>query len=67
MIMNVSATEPSCGGQAANIDKDITADQSGSTQAGGLIAERNAGKQTRPRRFETPLEPKAAAVRRNKS
>lgn len=45
-IMNVSAAERSCGGQTANIYKDITADQSGSTQAGGLITERDAGKQT---------------------
>lgn len=34
------------GGPTANIDKDIRADQSGSTRAAGLITERDAGKQT---------------------
>lgn len=33
-------------GPTANIDKDIRADRSGSTRAAGLIAERDAGKQT---------------------
>lgn len=33
-------------GPAANIDKDIRADQAGSTRAAGLITERDAGKQT---------------------
>lgn len=44
--MNVSAAQLSCRGHTPNIDKDITADQSGSTQAEGLITERDAGKQT---------------------
>lgn len=52
--MNVSAAKLSCSGHAPNIDKDITVDQSGSTQAAGLMTERDAGKQTRPRRFELP-------------
>lgn len=34
------------GGPTANIDKDIRADQAGSTRAAGLITERDAGKQT---------------------
>lgn len=50
--MNVSAADLSCRGQAENIDKDITADQSGATQAEGLITERDAGKQSRPRWFK---------------
>lgn len=50
--MNVSAAELSRRGQTENIDKDITADQSGSTQAGELITERDAGKQSRPQRFK---------------
>lgn len=33
-------------GPTANIDKDIRADQAGSTRAPGLITERDAGKQT---------------------
>lgn len=33
-------------GPTANIDKDIRGDRSGSTQAAGLITERDAGKQT---------------------
>lgn len=42
----------SCTAQPENIDKDITPDQSGSTQARGLITERDAGKRSRPLRFE---------------
>lgn len=41
-LTNVSSR----GGPTANIDKDIRADQSGSTRAAGLITERDAGKQT---------------------
>ncbi len=51
-MMNVSASELSCRGQTENIDKDITADQCGSTQAGGLITERDAGKQSRVQWFK---------------
>lgn len=50
--MNVSAAEPSGRGQTENIDKEITADQSGSTQARGLITERDAGKQSRPQHLK---------------
>lgn len=51
VIKSVRAAESSRG-RARNIDRDIIGDQSGSTRAGGLITERDAGKRSRPRWLE---------------